>query len=98
MNFELMDSASFLLFTFILYLLSILSRKFGEVMGMKKYYYIYYIGIFFTFSGSVVMNLSSFVHDNAILFGYGFFSIGLTLGLFASVKYWGWLLKEITKG
>lgn len=96
MSFEWMDSVSFFLFTLILYFLSVLSRKFGEVMGMKKYYYVYYIGMFFTFSGSIVMSLSELETNR--LWGYGFFSLGLTLGLITSVKYWGWLLKEIIKG
>ncbi|MDO8727726.1 MAG: hypothetical protein Q7J35_16805 [Candidatus Methanoperedens sp.] len=95
---ELIDSVSFLLFTFILYFLSVLSKRFGNVMGMKKYYYLYYAGIFFTFFGSVIMILPAPLIDLQELFGYVFFSIGLTLGLIASIKYWGWLIKEIIKG
>ena len=98
MNFEVIDTVSFLLFTCILYFLSVLSKRFGEVMGMKKYYYLYYAGIFFTFSGSVIMSLSVPLLEPQKLFGYVFFSIGLTLGLIASAKYWGWLIKEIMKG
>lgn len=96
MSFEWMDSVSFFLFTLILYFLSVLSRKFGEVMGMKNYYYVYYIGMFFTFSGSIVMSQSEL--ETSRLWGYGLFSLGLTFGLITSVKYWGWLLKEIIKG
>jgi len=66
-----------------------LSKRFGDVMGMKKYYYLYYAGIFFTFSGSVMISPSVTVLDPQELFGYVFFSIGLTLGLIASIKYWG---------
>ncbi len=98
MNFEVIDTVSFLLFTCILYFLSVFSKRFGDVMGMKKYYYLYYAGIFFTFSGSVIMSLSVPVLEPQELFGYVFFSIGLTLGLIASAKYWGWLIKEIIKG
>ena len=98
MNFELLDSVSFLFFTCILYFLGELSKRFGDVMGMKKYYYLYYAGVFFTFSGSVMMSLSVAVLEPQGLFGYVFFSIGLTLGLIASTKYWGWLIKEIIKG
>lgn len=25
-----------------------------------------------------------------------FFAIGMTLGLIATIKYWGWLVKELT--
>ena len=98
MNFELIDSFSFLFFTFILYFLSVFSKRFGDVMGMKKYYYLYYAGMFFTFTGSVIMSLSLPILEPQKLFRYVFFSIGLTLGLIASIKYWGWLIIEIIKG
>ncbi len=97
MNFELLDSVSFLLFTIILYFLSVLSKRFGEVMGFKKYYYLYYAGMFFTFFGSIIC-LSVIYLENHKLFGYGFFATGLTLGILASIKYWGWLIKEFIKG
>lgn len=98
MNFELIDSVSFLLFTIILYFLSVLSRRFGEVMGIKRYYYLYYAGMLFTSSGSFLMSLSVADFENSRLLGYAFFSVGLTLGLLASIRYWGWLIKEIIKG
>ena len=98
MNYELMDSVSFLLFTIVLYFLSILSKRFGEVMGIGKYYYLYYAGMLFTLTGSLIMSLSITDFENIMLFGYAFFSVGLTLGLLASIKYWGWLIKEIIKG
>lgn len=98
MNFELIDSVSFLLFTIILYFLSVLSKRFGEVMGIRKYYYLYYAGMLFTSSGSFLMSLSVTDLENSRLFGYAFFSVGLTLGLLASIRYWGWLIKEIIRG
>lgn len=98
MSFELIDSVSFLLFTIILYFLSVLSRRFGEVMGIRKYYYLYYAGMLFTSSGSFMMSLSVTDIENSRLLGYAFFSVGLTLGLLASIRYWGWLIKEIIKG
>ena len=98
MNLELIDSVSFLLFTIVLYFLSVLSKRFGEVMGIRKYYYLYYAGLLFTFSGSIMMSLSITDFENSRLFGYAFFSVGLTLGLVASIRYWGWLIKEIIKG
>lgn len=103
MNFELMDSVSFLLFTFILYFLSVLSKRFGEVMGIGKYYYLYYAGMFLTFSGSfiigisIIMGMSIADFEYYRLLGYAFFSTGLTLGLLVSIRYWGWLIKEIIK-
>jgi len=95
MSFELIDSLSFFLFTCVLYFLSILSKRLGEVLGMKRYYYLYYAGIFFTLSGSVVMASSI---KNPHLLGYALFALGLTLGLIVSIKYWGWLLREFMRG
>lgn len=96
MSFEL-DMISFLSFTFILYFLSVLSKRLGEVLGLKKYYYLYYLGMVLTLSGSVVV-VPQLGVENRLLLGYIFFSLGLTCGLIASVKYWGWLLKELFKG
>ena len=98
MNFELMDSVSFLLFTFILYFLSVLSKRFGEVMKLRKYYYLYYAGMLFTSFGSFMMSMSVTDFENSRLLGYAFFSAGMTAGLLASIRYWGWLIKEIIKG
>ncbi len=94
------DAISFFLFTLILYFLSVLSKRLGEVMGLKKYYYIYYIGMFFTLSGSSILVLSNVVNERSDFFryGYAFFAFGLTLGLITSIKYWGWLVKEFFKG
>jgi hypothetical protein len=73
-------------------------------MGIRKYYYLYYAGMLFTSSGSFIMSISIItgmsiagVEYNRLL-GYAFFSTGLTLGLLASIRYWGWLIKEIIKG
>lgn len=92
------DSIVFVLFTFVLYFLSVLSKRLGEVMGMKKYYYLYYAGIFFTLLGAVIIILSSGSFQNARLAGDSFFALGLTFGLIASIKYWGWLLRELARG
>jgi hypothetical protein len=97
-EFELIDSLSFLFFTIVLYLLAQLSKRIGEVMAMKKYYYFYYAAMFFTVSASIIMLLTSAGFENAGLFGYGFFALGLTIALITSVKYWGWLIKELVKG
>lgn len=93
MSFELIDSISFFLFTWVLYFLSILSRRLGEVLKMGKYYYLYYAGMFFTLSGSAVMTM-----ENSHLLGYALFASGLTFGLIAAIKYWGWLIREFVKG
>lgn len=94
------DAVSFFLFTLILYFLSVLSKRLGEVMGLKKYYYLYYVGMFFTLFGSINLVISTVTNEGLELFryGYAFFAFGLTLGLIASIKYWGWLIKEFLKG
>jgi hypothetical protein len=86
------------MFSLILYILSIISKRLGETMGHKKYYYLYYLGIFFTLFGSIIMVLSFEILERTKLFGYLCFSIGMTLGFIASVKYWGWLIKELFRG
>jgi hypothetical protein len=67
-------------------------------MGFRKYYYIYYAGMLFTSFGSIMMSLSVTDFENSRLLGYAFFSVGMTLGLLASIRYWGWLIKEIIMG
>ncbi len=97
MSSELLDTTSFFLFTLIFYFLGVLSKRLGEVMGTKKYYYLYYLGMALMLSGSVV--IASFLSiENPRLYGYALFSSGLTAGLIASIKYWGWLFKELFKG
>jgi hypothetical protein len=86
------------MFSFVLYFLSVVSKRLGEAMGIGKYYYLYYLGIFFTLFSSIIMALSFDILENTQLFAYVFFSIGLTLGFIASVKYWGWLIKELLRG
>lgn len=94
----IIDSLSFFLFALILYFLSILSKRLGVVLGMKKYYYLYFAGMFFMLSGSVVIALTLADFEFAGFLGYSFFAFGLTLGLIASLKYWGWLIKELVRG
>jgi hypothetical protein len=67
-------------------------------MGLKKYYYLYYLGIIFILFGSIIMALSFDILENTTLFAYLFFSAGLTLGFLALVKYWGWLIIELLRG
>lgn len=97
MSWELMDMVSFFSFTLVFYFLSVLSKRLGEVLGLKKYYYFYYLGMALMLSGSVVMT-PLFGIENPKLYGYALFALGLTAGLIASIKYWGWLFKELFKG
>jgi hypothetical protein len=93
-DIEPMDAISYFLLTLILYFLSALSKRLGDVLGMKKYYYIYYAGMVFTLLGCIMSLLSG---GNIIFLKYVFLAIGVTLGLVASIKYWGWLIKELIK-
>lgn len=96
-DFDLLDSVSFLAFTFVLYYLSTLSKRLGEAMGMKKYYYLYYVAMYFTFTASII-NTFSVGGENSVIYAYSSFALGLTIGLIASIKYWGWLIIELIKG
>jgi hypothetical protein len=75
-----------------------ISKRLGQVMGLRKYYYLYYLGIFFTLFGSIIMSISYEILQETKLLGYVFFSIGMTLGLIASIRYWGWLIIESFRG
>jgi hypothetical protein len=90
-------SVEIILFILVLYFLSILSKRLGKVMGMKKYYYLYYTGMFFMLLGSIIMALSFENFRKTHLVGNIFFAIGITFGLIAAIKYWGWLIKELIK-
>jgi uncharacterized membrane protein len=94
------DSVSFFFVTLILYLLSVLSKRLGKVMGMRKYYYLYYTGMVLTLTASMVLILSFNGNNISEGFSYGYvlFAAGLTFGLVAIIKYWGWLIREIIKG
>ncbi len=96
-SFRLAGSIEIILFMLVLYFLSILSKRLGEVMGMKKYYYIYYIGMFFMLLGSIIAALSFENFQKTRFVGNVFFAIGITFGLIATIKYWGWLIKELIK-
>ncbi len=96
-NVEMLESISYFLLTLILYFLSVISKRLGDVLGMKRYYYLFYAGMFFTLLSSI-MSLFSGGPENIIFLKYIFLATGLTLGLLASIKYWGWLIKEFISG
>ena len=95
---ELFHIVSYFLFTLLLYFLSGLSKKLGEVMGMKKYYYLYYAGMVLTSIAYFIMIMNVIEYDIPKLYAYLFLAMGLTCGLAASIKYWGWLIIELFKG
>jgi len=73
-----------------------LSERMGEAMQIKPYFYLYYAGILF-FVFALGYSVFHGTEDSAIvhLVSNLLFAIGMTLGLTATVKYWGWLLKEL---
>ena len=81
-------------FTIVMYLMAILSKRLGSAMRVKPYFYIYYLSIIFMLI-ALVYSLSVPYSEKVEMIGNTFFAIGLTVGLFATIKYWGWLVKEL---
>ena len=82
-------------FAIVMYLMAILSKRLGSAMRIKPYFYIYYLSIIFIL---IALGYSLFVPytEKGEMIGNTFFAIGLTIGLIATIKYWGWLVKELT--
>ncbi len=79
-----------------------LSKRLGEALQMKKYYYLFTLGSVFVLSSLVVQlyillncNTADFQIHQFIDLSYLFLAMGVTFGFIAALKYWGWLLKEI---
>ncbi len=81
-------------FTVVMYLMAILSKRLGSAMRIKPYYFIYYLSIVFML---IAEGYSSFVinTEKVEMIANLFFAIGMTLGLIATIKYWGWIAKEL---
>ena len=77
-----------------MYFMAILSKRLGSAMRIKPYFYIYYFSIVFMLI-AVVYSLFVPHSEKGEVIGNLFFAIGMTLGLFATIKYWGWLVKEL---
>ena len=81
-------------FAAVMYLMAILSKRLGNALRIKPYFYFYYFSIVFML---IAVAYSSFVPhtEKGEFIGNGVFAIGMTLGLIATIKYWGWLVKEL---
>ncbi|MCL7475082.1 MAG: hypothetical protein SCH39_08205 [Methanosarcinales archaeon] len=99
----LYDEFSSIALLLIIYVLYHLSRRLGEALQMKPYYYLFIIGgiiIFISWMvNSIILFNQSYISDNEIV-KYIFIvklirSFGVTLCLLPALKYWGWLIKEI---
>ena len=81
-------------FTIVLYLLALLSKRLGSALQFKPYFYIYYLGIIFMLIAEVYSSLVIYTEKVEMIANF-FLAIGMTLGLVATIKYWGWLVKEL---
>ena len=81
-------------FAAVMYVMAILSKRLGSAMRIKPYFYIYYFSIAFMLIAVVYSSFVSYSEKGEMI-GNLLFAIGMTLGLVATIKYWGWLVKEL---
>ena len=81
-------------FAIVMYFMALLSKRLGSALRIKPYFYIYYLSIVFML---IAEGYSLFViyTEKVEMIANIFFAIGMTLGLIATIKYWGWLVKEL---
>ncbi len=83
-------------FSVVLYIMAKLSKRMGEAMQIKPYFYLYYAGIlFFVFAIVYTLDVRTADADLAHMVSNLLLAIGMTFGLVAMIKYWGWLIKEL---
>ena len=101
MCFEGISIAAFLSIVYVLYKLS---QRLGEALQMKPYYHLFtvgsaliYLSLFTDFTVLYNLNTISEYQLSKYLFIENIIlSLGLTLCLLSALKYWSWLLKEIS--
>lgn len=81
-------------FVIVIYLMAILSKRLGSAMRIKPFFYIYYLGIVFMLIAEVYSSFAIYTEKVEMITNL-LFAIGMTLGLIATIKYWGWLVKEV---
>jgi dolichyl-phosphate-mannose--protein O-mannosyl transferase len=73
-----------------------LSKRMGDAMQIKPYFYLYYVGIlFFVLASGYTLVFQSTDAGFAHMVSNLLLAIGMTFALVATVKYWGWLIKEL---
>lgn len=77
-----------------MYLMAILSKRLGNAMRIKSYFVIYYLSIVFIITAVIYSSIFEYT-DQVEFIANLLFAIGMTLGLIATIKYWGWLVKEL---
>lgn len=73
--------------------MALLSKRLGSALRLKPYFYIYYVGIVFMLIAEVYSSLVIYTEKVEMIANF-IVAIGMTLGLIATIKYWGWLVKE----
>jgi len=99
--FQGISIAALLLIVYVLYKLS---QRLGEALQMKPYYHLFTIGgalIFVSLVADLVMlfnliNFSEYQSSKYLFIHNIILSLGVTLCLLPALKYWGWLIKEIS--
>ena len=84
----------FIVLSGIALLLRALSRKIGEALHMKKYYFLYDASVLL-FGLSVAVILLNFPGGAWALPGMLLFSVGALLMVGTTIRYWGWILPEM---
>lgn len=100
--FQAISSGALLVIFYIFYGLS---RRLGEALQIKPYYHLFTIGSVFIFILMLIQYYIVFNHEfisadkwTQYLFAVSaLLAIGVTFGFFAAIKYWGWLVKEISR-
>jgi hypothetical protein len=91
----------------LLFILAKLSERFGSVIRMRPLYRYYYVALFFVAIGYVAHLVEAFAVSNPgsvprwliapwfILVAHHLpLTIGVTVGLFVTWRYWSWLITE----
>ncbi len=99
--FEGISIAAFLSIMYVLYKLS---QHLGEALQMKPYYHLFtvgsaliYLSLFTDFTVLCnLMTISEYQLSKYLFIENIMLSLGLTLCLLSALKYWGWLIKEIS--
>jgi dolichyl-phosphate-mannose--protein O-mannosyl transferase len=80
----------------VLYILAKLGERMGEAMQIKPYFYLYYAGILiFVLALGYTLIFRTADAGLTHMVANLLLAIGMTFGLVATVKYWGWLIKEL---
>jgi len=108
---SLLGSFGILSLLFIFYILARLSERFGSVVKMRPRYRHYYIALIFLVIGCITHLLVALAADLApanirnllvspwflLLAYYLPLTIGVTIGLITTWRYWSWLVTEGNK-